>query len=588
MLIKQCNSRDKVADHQQGYAYLTSLRVCYVDEREPRKNSVGVNLQEIDRIEHQVSQLILWSAPASITHTIQAGFLKSSPKVILIPSLSKRTRTFSSSADSNYLGFRAQSSPSTRTASPLNPNLQSTSQRSTHATWICPICSFSNLIPPGFDATSPQASHSLRPCQNCGVVPSMTVVLKAAIAAASRPNPSRRDILGSPALAATINQSLPVSVNPEASIACPRCTYSNSRFLVSCEICGAPLKGERGDQGDSASSPELTPADHGSTDPEGIDSVKLSFRAGGDKAFFEKLKHAQTQKKWLLRAAPPIPRPTRSFLQAGNEDIMRLKEGVIERPRSTPVGIAQLESRGLELRRNNEAVIGNAFEDLQALMASAQDIVALAENFAIDSGRTSSDARSIVSESAAALGMVTTRDKLGSGADTLYLSELSRNLAEFLTDDKKGILRGEGGIISLVDLWAVFNRSRNGVELVSPAEFHKAAQLWEKLGLPIRLRRFKSGLLAVGLPDWNDERVLRLFKIWLEELRRMEPNERVPWDWALFGRGIDAQETAQRFGWSIGVATEELEMAEDSGLLCREERIEGMRYWGNYILHDSI
>jgi hypothetical protein len=35
------------------------------------------------------------------------------------------------------------------------------------------------------------------------------------------------------------------------------------------------------------------------------------------------------------------------------------------------------------------------------------------------------------------------------------------DLAEYLTDDRKGILQREGGIMSLIDLWAVFNRSRN-------------------------------------------------------------------------------------------------------------------------------
>ena len=27
-------------------------------------------------------------------------------------------------------------------------------------------------------------------------------------------------------------------------------------------------------------------------------------------------------------------------------------------------------------------------------------------------------------------------------------------------------------------------------------------------------------------------------------------------------------------------------MAEDKGLLCREEGIEGLRFWGNYIISD--
>jgi len=46
---------------------------------------------------------------------------------------------------------------------------------------------------------------------------------------------------------------------------------------------------------------------------------------------------------------------------------------------------------------------------------------------------------------------------------------------------------------------------------------------------------------------------------------------------------IDLQNAAERFGWSIGVAEEELEMAEDRGALCREESDEGLKFWENQI-----
>lgn len=257
------------------------------------------------------------------------------------------------------------------------------------------------------------------------------------------------------------------------------------------------------------------------------------------------------------------------------------------------MGIAGLERRGQELRKNNEVVIGNAFEDLEALMASAKEIVALAESFASKSSEGSSEANTILSESATALGMVTTKDMLGSnaGSDTLYLSELSRNLAEYLTDDAKGVLRREGGIMSLVDLWAVFNRARGDVELISPLDFEKAARLWEKLGLPVRLRQFKSGLLVVQRNDWTDDKTIAQLLAWLQEMHLKAPPFEAAWDWTMFGRGITPQEAAERFGWSIGVASEELEMAEEKGALCREEGVEGVRFWENWLVrgsHDSV
>lgn len=317
------------------------------------------------------------------------------------------------------------------------------------------------------------------------------------------------------------------------------------------------------------------------------ESVKISFRGGGEKVFLERLKGALIQRQWLLQDAPPVPKPPDSASETLGSTTG--SGGSTPAPSKPAAGIAGLERRGFETRKNNEYVLGNAFEDLEALMASAKEVVALAESFApesnIGTNGEAAEANAVLSQSAAALGMVTTKEMLGSGSgsENLYLTELSRNVAEYLTDDRKGVLRREGGIMSLIDLWAVFNRSRNGVELVSPSDFLKAAQLWEKLKLPVRLRCFKSGLLVVQPYDWNDEKTIRELQTWLQELRSEPPEVDVPWDWRTFGRGVTGQEAAQRFGWSVGVATEELEMAEDRGILCREEGIEGLRFWSNHI-----
>ena len=313
------------------------------------------------------------------------------------------------------------------------------------------------------------------------------------------------------------------------------------------------------------------------------ESVKISFRGGGDKILYERLKGAITQRKWLLQGAPPMPNQNPLAVDATSRDGTTTRE----QARKKTVGIAGLEQRGLELRKNNELVIGTAFEDLEALMASAKEIVALAESFSrqTNGGDGSSEANALLAESASQLGLVTTKDIVGGGGsnESLYLSELARNLAEFLTDDARGVLRKAGGIISLVDLWAMFNRARGGVELVSPMDFEKAARLWEKLKLPVRLRTFKSGVMVVQSMDRTDEITIKTILAWMRDLHDIPPDREVSWDWQEFGRGVTAREAAERFGWSIGVAEEELEMAEERGVLCREEGIEGLKFWENYI-----
>ncbi|KAF7122420.1 hypothetical protein CNMCM5793_000445 [Aspergillus hiratsukae] len=568
----------KVPNYQNGHAYLTSHRVCYVAVDEPRKYSVAIDLKEIDRADYQ------------------AGFLKSSSKVILHPKPAKIDLK-SKSAGASPSASQSPALLSGRSQSPLPATPFSLHKQPApkpmNATWICPICSFPNPVPSNFDPATATASTQLPPCLACGIKPPFTTVLKAAITAAA----SREGTQVNPAPGQPGSNDDTVVRKPSTSTPCPRCTFVNHPYLLECEICGAPLasavaRGASAENSHRSESPAPVFGQGNIANTETFEVVKLSFRGGGEKTFYERLKGALVQRKWLLYDAPPVPQqPSQS---SATPDFTIASAAVAAngsapaQPRSPAVGIAGLEQRRLEARRNNEVVIGSSFEDLEALMASAKRIVNLAETLARESGMAgdeySAATSAVLSESAAALGMITTKDMLGSGAEDLYLSELSRNLAEYLTDDRKGILQKEGGIMSLIDLWAIFNRSRNGVELVSPSDFQKAAELWEKLKLPVRLRRFKSGLLVVQRYDWSDEKTIRQLQEWMAELRQIPPADPVPWDWRQFGRAVTAQEAAQRFKWSVGVAAEELEMAEDKGVLCREEGIEGLRFWSNYIV----
>lgn len=51
-------------------------------------------------------------------------------------------------------------------------------------------------------------------------------------------------------------------------------------------------------------------------------------------------------------------------------------------------------------------------------------------------------------------------------------------------------------MIQLSDLYCYFNRAR-GTEMVSPEDLYRACVLFEALNLPVRLRRFDSGVLVV-------------------------------------------------------------------------------------------
>lgn len=424
-------------------------------------------------------------------------------------------------------------------------------------------------MPSNFDPQSANANTPLAPCLACGIKPPLVTVIKAAVAGLSA---QQRDRPSQGLDGSSIHAS-PRPVRSSSNV-CPRCTFENHPSLQSCEICGAKLESSNPQFSSAERSQSASPAPAPSTalpqaDPS--EGIKFAFRDGGEKSFVERLKGALAQRKWLLQSAPP---PPSSAINQGSDP-------AVNGPRN--VGIAGLERRGLEMRKNNEVVIGNAFEDLAALMASAKDIIALAEQFQRQSHDTppSQDPAQLLAE----LNLTTTREHMSGTNTTLYLTELARGLAEFLTDDRRGVLRSEGGVMPLADLWAVYNRTRSGVELVSPADLAAAADLFDKLSLPIRLRRFKSGLLVVQERSRTDAKTISAILGWLASIReRGEVMYGVP---AEFGRGVTVVEVAERFGWSVGVAAEELELAEASGALCQEASIEGLKYWENWLVPEG-
>ncbi|MCJ1313547.1 hypothetical protein MMC25_007226 [Agyrium rufum] len=592
----------KIPSHQGGHGYLTSHRICYVDNAEPRANSLAIDLKDVDRYE------------------FYAGFLKSSAKITLYPKPPKRPLSYLQSPRTGHASLSSHSAANSGRSSPFQG---AASPQVIESTWICPICSFSNPVPANFDPSTANESTPVPPCLACGIKPPMVHVLKAAIAARTTRRPvgggeetadeSLARSLGQSSLIERVgsnnnNNTAPETTPqatakvPQSSFQCPRCTFLNHPSLLTCELCGAsllstdPLTNPYNQHPQRSESPGPSLQNAQVTTHPNPESIKLSFRNGGEKIFHERLKNAMVQRRWLLSNAPPVPRP--QDLLSGPNNNNNSDDITSSSPSSSlrGSGIAGLERRGHELRKNNQIVIGNAFEDLEALMASAKEIIALAESFASRSSAsdatTTPEASAILSESAAVLGITTTRDMLAGGgggslssSDTLYISELARNLAEYLTDDRRGVLKRAGGVMSLVDLWAVFNRSRNGVELVSPADFERAARQWEILGLPVRLRKFRNGLLVVQRHDWTDERIVAQLLAWLRGMHGPFFGEDWgAWDVVRFGRGVTALEAASRFGWSVGVATEELEMAEERGAVCREEGIEGVRFWENWLI----
>jgi ESCRT-II complex subunit VPS36 len=134
-----------------------------------------------------------------------------------------------------------------------------------------------------------------------------------------------------------------------------------------------------------------------------------------------------------------------------------------------------------------------------------------------------------------------------------YFELLARQVADFLLPK----LQRMGGVITLTDLFCLFNRARGG-NLTSPEDLTQACTLLSSLDLGISKRTFPSGIVVVQLDNVlnNSERVVDLCP-------------------------TTALEASHTLKVSPLLALEQLEETERLGLLCRDITLERTSFYAN-------
>jgi len=220
---------------------------------------------------------------------------------------------------------------------------------------------------------------------------------------------------------------------------------------------------------------------------------------------------------------------------------------------------------------DTEKSLSEAFTDLNALMQKAKEMVALAERFAAAQERERKENKESTGNAEdmafrsylVQMGIASPVTK--SSAGSLYHTELSRQLSDWL-------IRGRGStgglltttpMVPLPDVYCYFNRAR-GSELISPEDLYRACVLFEELNLPVRLRRFESGVLVVQYATHNDKTIAEQMKQLVEE-----------------HGPLTSLDVARYKQLSPALALEQLQTAEKYELLCRDETFAGLVFYPN-------
>ncbi|XP_032219983.2 vacuolar protein-sorting-associated protein 36 [Nematostella vectensis] len=273
--------------------------------------------------------------------------------------------------------------------------------------------------------------------------------------------------------------------------------------------------------------------------------IRFSFKQGGHSELFSRLVEQLGKKAWQT-----LPSASTSTTKSGL--------------RSRGVGgIVGIERKLEQQSKQTDDNINKAFKDLDALMEKAKEMVEIADKVASKleekKGSITEDETVMFKSYLLSMGIdnPVTRDTVGTGAN--YHNELAKELGKFLD----AIIKDEGGMMALSDVYCRFNRAR-GMELVSPEDLVNASQQFEKLRIPLRLRRFDSGVLVVQSISHSDEEVVISTKKALDDKG-----------------SLTAEELAHFAEVSVMLAKERLVVTEKAGKACRDDSVEGLRFYPN-------
>uniref|UniRef100_A0A671P2L5 Vacuolar protein-sorting-associated protein 36 n=1 Tax=Sinocyclocheilus anshuiensis TaxID=1608454 RepID=A0A671P2L5_9TELE len=297
--------------------------------------------------------------------------------------------------------------------------------------------------------------------------------------------------------------------------------------------------------------------------------IKLSFKEHGQIEFYRRLTEEMTQKRWEnTPVSQPIP--TGVGPKAGRTravGIVGIERKLEEKRKETDKNISESLSRlvGRPVIMHNTAMINVISLDSanHYLSLQAKEMVEVSKSIANKikdkQGDITEDETIRFKSYLLSMGIANpvTRETHGSG--TQYHIQLAKQLGDIL----QAPLEERGGMMALTEVYCLVNRAR-GMELLSPEDLVNACKMFESLKLPLRLRVFDSGVMVVQLQSHSEEEMIA------SALDNVSDKG-----------SLTAEEFAKLLGLSVLLAKERLLLAEKMGHLCRDDSVEGLRFYPN-------
>ncbi|EFA02261.1 vacuolar protein-sorting-associated protein 36 [Tribolium castaneum] len=271
--------------------------------------------------------------------------------------------------------------------------------------------------------------------------------------------------------------------------------------------------------------------------------IKLSFREGFGSDVVGILNDSIQKKAWEGRTVPKsVPQ-------------IKLRTGIVGIERSLQ-----------EKQKATDESISVAFQDLNKLMGMAKEMVSLSKMISTKikdkQGDITEDETVRFKSYLLSLGIDDPVTRNAFKSDNQYYRSLAKEICDLLQSH----IEDRGGMMALTDVFCWVNRAR-GLELLSPEDILSACQIMESMSLPLKLIQFSSGVMVLQLATLDDESVAEATAILLDDKG-----------------SLSSEELAQALGISVTLAKERLLTAEKHGKSCRDDSIEGLRFYPNKFL----
>ena len=282
---------------------------------------------------------------------------------------------------------------------------------------------------------------------------------------------------------------------------------------------------------------------------------KLEALSTGNQKVLFAFKHKNDIESMFSHASAALQARQAFIQQQQQQQLQQQQQQTVFSPKSAGISGVLLNVQS-QARQRDESLT-QAFSDLKALMDNAKQMVEIAQRLArSEDASASAPDGAVVDQYLMSVGLQSPVTKKSSG--TAFHQQLARQLCDFLQRP----LAEHGGVLSLPDVFCLYNRAR-GTDLVSPDDLVRACNLFAPLELPLRFCKLPSGVLVVQSPDHSQEAVA-------QKLRAMAS-----------AGPLTAFQVARQTKCTITLAQEQLLASEELGFLCRDQSIEGLLFYPN-------